>query len=247
MNAGDIVLRVADLEVRYGRTVAVRGVSLEVRRSETVCIVGPNGAGKSTILQCIAGGVRPAAGTVEYKGLRIDTASPESIARSGLSFVPEGRHVFAGLTVEENLLIGTFMQRSDAAGQDLDMVYKWFPRLAERRRQAAGKLSGGEQQMLVVARALMTRADTILIDEPSLGLAPMIVDRVYEILLTMKRERGLTLVANEQGFDRVLRFADRVLVLREGAVKLELSKGELADETAIRNAYFGFDDTRSAA
>jgi branched-chain amino acid transport system ATP-binding protein len=248
MSADNAILTVDGLVVRYGRTLAVRGISFDVRRGETVCIVGPNGAGKSTTLQCIAGGIRAEEGRIHFNAKPIETAKPEVIALSGLSFVPEGRHVFGSLSVEENLLVGTYMRRDRSTVRaDLAKIYEHFPRLAERKTQAGGKLSGGEQQMLVIARALMTRPQIILIDEPSLGLAPMIIDQVYQILRTLQREEGLTLLINEQGFDRVLRFADQVLVLREGAIKLEMNGGDLADEEAIRDAYFGFQDKEQAA
>jgi branched-chain amino acid transport system ATP-binding protein len=240
MTPGDVKLTVERLEARYGRTIALRHISFQVRRGETVCIVGPNGAGKSTILKSIAGGVRPTAGKIEFDGRRIDGSPPEDIARAGLSFVPEGRHVFAGLTVEENLLVSTFMKHTKTAGVDLEKVYQHFPRLAERRRQAGGKLSGGEQQMLVIGRALMAKAEMILIDEPSLGLAPKIIDQVYNVLLDLQREENLTLLINEQGLDRARRIADRVLVVREGVVQLQTSRGQAIDEAAMREAYFGF-------
>jgi branched-chain amino acid transport system ATP-binding protein len=243
MTTNDVLLAVEGLEARYGQTVAVRHVSFQVHHGETVCIVGPNGAGKSTILRAIAGGIRPAAGKIEFNGRRIDGASPEDIARAGLSFVPEGRHVFAGLTVEENLLVATFMRRGKSAASDLNKVYGYFPRLAERRGQTAGKLSGGEQQMLVIGRALMAKAETLLIDEPSLGLAPKIVDQVYDILLNLQREQRFTLLVNEQRLDRARQVADRVLVVREGAVQLEISRNQAIDEGNMHDAYFGFGST----
>lgn len=241
MTSHDVLLTVDGLEARYGQTIAVRHVSFEVRRGETVCIVGPNGAGKSTILKAVAGGIRAASGKIKLNGRRIDGAAPEDIARAGLSFVPEGRHVFAGLTVEENLLVGTYMKRAKGGALDLGRIYQHFPRLAERRRQAGGKLSGGEQQMLVIGRALMAKAEMLLIDEPSLGLAPKVVDQVYEILLNLQREERLTLLVNEQRLDRARQVADRVLVVREGVVQLQIPRNQAIDEGSMHNAYFGFD------
>jgi branched-chain amino acid transport system ATP-binding protein len=240
-------LEVESLSVRYGDLVALREVSLTVAKGEVVCIIGPNGAGKSTALAAIAGGVAPFAGDIRLDGTSILGRRPEHIARLGLSLVPEGRHVFGTLTVEENLQIGGYVQPSRAeAKADLEKMFALFPRLAERRGYPAGRLSGGEQQMLVVARAVMTRPKLLLVDEPSLGLAPMIVDQIYEILLDLRRRVNLTLLINEQSSNRILKHADRIYVLREGRVQLEGAAADLKDGEAIRNAYFGFGERRAA-
>ncbi|UOM35479.1 ABC transporter ATP-binding protein [Acuticoccus sp. I52.16.1] len=235
------MLSVAELEVRYGRLIAVRDVSLTVATGEIVCIVGPNGAGKSTTLAAVAGGVPKVRGTVTLAGQDISAMKPENIAKLGVSLVPEGRHVFASLTVEDNLRVGTFMRGKVDVAAEMDRVFTHFPRLAERRKQAAGKLSGGEQQMLVIGRALMTAPKIILVDEPSLGLAPMIIDQVYAILVELREREGLTLLINEQSSERMLKFADRIYVMREGLMQLEGTRRELEDGKAIQSAYFGFD------
>jgi branched-chain amino acid transport system ATP-binding protein len=235
------MLSVADLEVKYGRLAAVRGVSLEVKQGEIVCVVGPNGAGKSSLFAAIAGGVAPSGGSVRFDSKEIVGARPEQIARLGLSLIPEGRHVFGTLSVEENLRLGAFMARGGpSVDERLAQVLSHFPRLAERRRLSAAGLSGGEQQMLVIGRALMTSPRLMLVDEPSLGLAPKIVDQVYEILGELRRKNGLTLLINEQSSKRVLKNADRIYVLRSGEIKLQDHARNLQDGAAIMHAYFGF-------
>jgi branched-chain amino acid transport system ATP-binding protein len=235
------MLRIENLEVRYGRLAAVRGVSLNVNQGEIVCVIGPNGAGKSSLFGAIAGGIAPYRGSVRFDSKEIVGARPERIARLGLSLIPEGRHVFSTLSVEENLRIGAFMARGAGSTEErLSQIMAHFPRLAERRGLSAGGLSGGEQQMLVIGRALMTNPRLMLVDEPSLGLAPKIVDQVYEILLELRRKDGLTLLINEQSSKRVLKHADRVYVLRNGEVKLQDYARNLQDGEAIMHAYFGF-------
>jgi branched-chain amino acid transport system ATP-binding protein len=235
------MLSVADLEVRYGRLAAVRGVSLEVKRGEMVCVIGPNGAGKSSLFAAIAGGVASSRGSVRFDSKEIAGARPEQIARLGLSLIPEGRHVFDTLSVEENLRLGAFMARGGVSVDErLAQILSYFPRLAERRRLSAAGLSGGEQQMLVIGRALMTGPRLMLVDEPSLGLAPKIVDQVYEILGELRRKNGLTLLINEQSSKRVLKNADRIYVLRSGEIKLQDHARNLQDGAAIMQAYFGF-------
>ena len=236
---GPLALEVRGLSVAYGRLVAVHDVSFGVARGSVVAIIGPNGAGKSTTLAAVAGGVTSRAGNIQFNGVPITGARPEAIAKMGMSLVPEARHVFASMTVEENLRIGTFL-RNDAAQAKADMarMLQRFPRLKARLHEAGGKLSGGEQQMLVIARALMTRPTLLLIDEPSLGLAPKVVDEVYELLESLRRSEGLTVLINEQNSRRVLKFADEVHVLREGRIQLSGKKGQL-EATTISQAYFG--------
>jgi len=241
------LLEIDTLGVRYGDLVALRDVSLSVAAGEVVCIIGPNGAGKSTTLAAVAGGVAPHTGDIRIAGTSILGRQPEQIARLGLSLVPEGRHVFGMLTVEENLKIGGYLRADRAAAKsDLERMLTLFPRLAERLRMPAGRLSGGEQQMLVVARAVMTRPRLLLVDEPSLGLAPKIVDQIYEILLDLRRRENLTLLINEQSSNRILKHADRIYVLRGGRIRLEGSAAALQDGEAIHKAYFGFDDEHPA-
>jgi branched-chain amino acid transport system ATP-binding protein len=234
------VLAVEGIEVTYGRIPAVRDVSIEVRAGEIACIVGPNGAGKSTTLRTIAGLVRPNRGAVKLEGQAIVGRAPEDIARLGLSLVPEGRHVFTQLTVEENLRIGAKIRRERAdIGRDFERVLANFPFLRERLSTPAGKLSGGEQQQLVIGRALMTGAKLILLDEPSLGLAPMVVDTVYEIVRRL-REEGITFLVVEQSTHRALEHADNIYVLRNGEIQLEGAARDLND-VQLEQAYFGFD------
>jgi branched-chain amino acid transport system ATP-binding protein len=234
------LLRVVDLRASHGRLAAVKGISFDVPLGGAVAIVGPNGAGKSTALNAIAGGVRDVSGTVVFAGNSIARLDPEVIALRGLSLVPEGRHVFASLSVAENLHIGGYLRSSKAeAESDLHKVLQYFPRLKERLHQAAGKLSGGEQQMLVLGRALMTRPKLLLIDEPSLGLAPKIVDQVYDTLHTLRQEEGLSLLVNEQNSKRVLKYMDDIHVLREGAIQLSGKSADLNSGSAVADAYFG--------
>jgi branched-chain amino acid transport system ATP-binding protein len=237
------MLEVEDVHVNYGRLAALRGVSLTVREGEVVCLVGPNGAGKSTTLAAIAGGVKAQRGRISLAGTPLIGKAPEEISRLGAALVPEGRHVFATLSVDENLQIGAHVRRDRSTMRaDRERALALFPRLRERLTQPAGRLSGGEQQMLVICRALMTRPRLLMIDEPSLGLAPKIVDQVYEVLLQRCRGEGVTLLINEQSSERVLKFADRVYVLRNGNIRLHGSAADLRDGKAIMSAYFGFED-----
>ncbi len=235
------LLKVDNITVHYSRLAAVRNVSVDVSEGEIVCIVGPNGAGKSTTLLTISGILSPTEGTVTFGTKNITGANPENVARMGISQVPEGRHVFTALNVEENLRIGTRMRRDRGEiEKDFNMVLEMFPVLAERKRQSAGKLSGGEQQMLVIGRALLTRPKLMTIDEPSLGLAPKIVDRVYEVLTDLRNRMGLTLLIVEQSSERALKAADRIYVLRSGQIQLSGNAKDLRDGEKVKQAYFGF-------
>ena len=233
------MLEIDGLHVHYGQLAAVRGVSVNVDQGEIVCIVGPNGAGKSTTLQAIAGALSPAAGEIRLGGHSIVGEAPENIARMGVSLVPEGRHVFTQLSVEENIRLGSQMRDDrDGIEDDFERMMTSFPFLRERLATSGGKLSGGEQQQLVIARALMTRPKIMLLDEPSLGLAPIIVDKVYEILHGL-RDAGITLLVVEQSTHRALENADRVYVLRSGEIALHGKSAALTDE-ALEAAYFGY-------
>ena len=238
-----MLLSVENITVHYSRLPALRNVSVEVDEGEIVCIVGPNGAGKSTTLLSISGVLNPTSGEIIFDGQKINGMNPEAVARAGISQVPEGRHVFTTLNVEENLRIGTTI-RNDRAEieKDFKRVLETFPVLAERRKQSAGKLSGGEQQMLVIGRALLTNPRIMTIDEPSLGLAPNLVDRVYETLTELRRDRGLTLLFVEQSSERALKSADRLYVLRSGEMQLEGNTADLQDGEKVRQAYFGFEE-----
>lgn len=237
------LLTVDNLTVRYGRLTALRGVSLAIEEGEILFVTGPNGAGKSTLLNAIAGVVPPASGGITFEGATITAAPPEQIARRGFSMVPEGRNVFGALTIEENLKVGAGM-RSDKhkIAANLEAVYSEFPILADRRHAVAGMLSGGQQQMLVIARALMTSPRLIAIDEPSLGLAPKIIDQVYEILARLRAQRRLTLLIVEQSSTRAMMTGGRMILMRGGRIVLEGPASEMVKDERLKQAYFGFGD-----
>jgi branched-chain amino acid transport system ATP-binding protein len=244
---GEPLLVVSGLEVRYGPITAVRGVDLFVNRGEVVAIVGPNGAGKTSLLSAIMG-IVPASGSVSFDGVRLDRAPLEDMARNGLALVPEGRHIFASLSVLENLMLGGSI-RKDASGirADIERFFETFPILSNRRRQPAGQLSGGEQQQLAIARALMSRPKLLMIDEPSLGLAPVIIDQVYP-LLTNIRDSGVSILLVEQNAERAFALSDYVYVMRGGAFALSGAPGELKRNQGFDAAYFGVAmEQRSAA
>ena len=224
------------LEVRYGAVPAVRGLSLEVGRGEIVGLIGPNGAGKSTTLGAITGLVPVHAGDVRLDGRSIVGRRPEAIARSGLALVPEGRRIFAGFTVEENLRLGLAARRDGDGAGALDAVYELFPILGEFRRRSAGALSGGQQQQLAIGRALVADPQLILLDEPSLGLAPKLVDSVFETLARI-RELGVTVLLVEQRAQRTVAFADRTHVLANGELRMTLGPGDADDTGRMIAAY----------
>jgi branched-chain amino acid transport system ATP-binding protein len=233
------VLEVKNVHVHYGRIPAVRGISFYVNKGEIVCIIGPNGAGKSTTMQAIAGATPVTQGEILLEGTSTIGLAPERIARRGISLVPEGRHIFTQLTVEENIRLGTDMRRDvHQIENDFAQMLHHFPFLQERLSAAGGKLSGGEQQQLAIARALMTRPKIMLIDEPSLGLAPLMVDRVYEILKSL-RAAGNTLLVIEQSAQRALQNSDRVYVMRSGRIEFHGQTSSL-NEAELEQAYFGF-------
>lgn len=233
------MLDVSDLEVRYGAIQAVRGVAFSVREGELVTLLGANGAGKSSTIMCVAGAIRPAAGRIMLAGEDVTTASPEAMVRKGVATVPETRDVFPDLTVEENLTLGSFVRRRDRRGvvQDRDRMLDMFPVLRERASQAAGTLSGGEQQMLVIARAMMSRPRVLLLDEPSLGLAPTIVAQIFAMIAELKAT-GLTIVLVEQNAHKALEVADTAYVLRLGKVERHASAAEIAASN-LDAAYLG--------
>lgn len=234
------MLEVADLAVRYGAIQAVRGVTLRVAEGELVTLLGANGAGKSSTLLAIAGAVRPAGGRVRLMGEDVTGARPERMVRLGVATVPETRDVFPDLTVAENLRLGAFIHRRDAAGvaRERDRLFERFPVLAERAAQPAGTLSGGEQQMLVIARALMSRPRVLLLDEPSLGLAPVIVERIFEMIAGLKAQ-GFTILLVEQNARMGLAVADRAYVMRLGRVEAEGPAAEIAAATELKSLYLG--------
>ncbi|UHD43865.1 ABC transporter ATP-binding protein [Aureimonas altamirensis] len=239
------LLSLTEVTVRYGRLTAVRDVSFQVAEGEILFITGPNGAGKSSLMRSIAGVTHCAGGTISFQGHDITTQKPENIARMGFSMVPEGREVFGSLTVEENLMVGTGMHVGAKRGRvadELASVYDTFPILKERRNGQAGLLSGGQQQMLVIGRALMTQPRLIAIDEPSLGLAPNITDQVYERLIALRAERGLTLLIVEQSSTRAVMVGGRMMLMRGGQIVLDGDARQLGNSEAIQAAYFGYED-----
>lgn len=239
-----MVLKIDNITVKYGQLTALRGFSLEMQPGETLFVTGPNGAGKSTLLKAIAGVVTPVSGSIRFQGQDVGGTSPENIARLGLSMVPEGRHVFGALTIEENLMLGAGMRRNaDRAKENLASIYNMFPVLAERKDSHAGVLSGGQQQMLVIGRALMTEPKLVAIDEPSLGLAPKIIDQVYDTLTKLRDERGLSLLIVEQSTTRAVMARANMVMLRSGEKVLEGDAVELSKGDALHAAYFGFEET----
>jgi branched-chain amino acid transport system ATP-binding protein len=233
------LLSIEQLQVAYGGIRAVKGIDLKVEQGELVCLIGANGAGKTTTLRAITGLVRAAAGTVRYDGTDITRLKPHEIARRGLALVPEGRGVFAQLTIEENLAMGAYARNdSKAVASDVERVFTLFPRLKERRRQTAGTLSGGEQQMLAIARALMSRPKLLLLDEPSMGLAPLMVEKIFDVVRTIASE-GVTLLLVEQNARLALEISRRGYVLEGGLVTLTGEGRTLLHDPRIREAYLG--------
>jgi branched-chain amino acid transport system ATP-binding protein len=235
----EAVLEIEGLDVRYGAVPAVRGVTFAIDRGEIVGLIGPNGAGKSTTLHAIMGTVSASAGEIRLGGRSIRGRRPEQIARSGISLVPEGRRIFAEMTVEENLRLGLSARRSRGGSKEaLEEVYTLFPVVRESRRRSAGVLSGGQQQQLAIARALVAGPDVLLLDEPSLGLAPTVVDTVFDTLQAV-RERGVTVLLVEQRAQRTVAFADRTHVLSNGELRMTLTPADSNDTDRMVAAYFG--------
>ncbi|HOI22752.1 MAG: ABC transporter ATP-binding protein [Spirochaetia bacterium] len=232
------MLKIKDLHVSYGGIRALKGVSLEVRAGEIVTIIGANGAGKSTLLNTISGFLRPTAGDILYKGQKL-AKRPDLVVQSGICHVPEGRLIFANLSVLDNLRLGAYLRADKKAiRDDMDKVFALFPRLKEREQQMAGTLSGGEQQMLAMGRALMTQGELILMDEPSLGLAPLLVKTVFEIIETI-RSMGKTILLVEQNAFKALAVADRAYVLEQGRIVTSGPVAQIAGDPAVRAAYLG--------
>jgi branched-chain amino acid transport system ATP-binding protein len=234
------MLSVDGVTAEYGQVTALRGISLSVAEGEVVAVLGPNGAGKSTLLAAITG-IKPVSqGAITFLDKPIARESPEKIVRRGIALVPEGRRIFGSLTVHENLVLGaTVRTDKKAAAADMDDVLRMFPILAEYRQTTAGRLSGGEQQQLAIARALLTRPRLLLLDEPSLGLAPLVVKLVYEKLSEL-RAGGMTILLVEQSVELALTIAQRVYILRSGAIAFEGSAISSADRETLERAYFGY-------
>jgi branched-chain amino acid transport system ATP-binding protein len=233
------VLTVENLHASYGAILALKGVSLEVKPGELVALIGVNGAGKSTLLSTICGTLRPTSGRIVFNGESLIGKSPEEIVRRGISLVPEGRDIFSSLTVEENLRMGAFIRRNWLEyQQDLEKIFALFPILKQRLSQLGGTLSGGEQQQLAIARALMSHPSLLMLDEPSLGLAPALVDQIFELITTL-HSQGTTILLVEQNVERTLEIADRVYLLQTGKVKFAGSAAEVRQQGQIERVYLG--------
>jgi len=231
------MLRVVDLVTAYGKIEALKGVSLEVREGSITCVLGPNGAGKTTLMMTIAGVLRPRQGTIAFRGEPIAALPPHAIVARGVALVPENRLVFPHMSVLENLHAGAY-QRKDPYEDDLEKIFARFPRLKERASQDAGTLSGGEQQMLAVARALMSRSRLLLMDEPSLGLAPLVVEEIFRTIAELHRD-GTSILLVEQNAHMALKVAQHFYLIEQGRVTFSGDPGALAEDELIRRAYLG--------
>lgn len=233
----DVILKINDLKVNYGGIEAVKGISFDVPKGEIITLIGANGAGKSSTLRAIAGLVKPASGSIVFSGEDITAKDPTAIVTKGITLVPEGRKIFPDLTVLENLRIGAYL-RNDDLTDDLNWVYDLFPRLKERSWQEGGTLSGGEQQMLAVGRALMSRPKVIMMDEPSLGLAPIIVRGIFDIIKEINKQ-GVTVLLIEQNANMALKTADLGYVMETGRITMSGSGAELLSDEQVKKAYLG--------
>ena len=233
----DVLLKVSGLCVNYGHIEALKDVNVEVRKGEICSIIGANGAGKSTFLKAVSALVKPLKGTIEFEGEELPK-KPYKVVKKGVIHVPEGRRTFSGLTIEDNLLVGAYLSDKSKIREDLEMQYDLFPILRERRNQFAGTLSGGEQQMLAVCRGLMSHPKILLLDEPSMGLAPIIVSQIYDIIQRI-RESGITILLVEQNAKKALSICDYAYVLENGRIKLEGSGNDLLNSDDVRKAYLG--------
>jgi len=233
------MLKVEELDVYYGNIQALKGISLEVNEGEIVTLIGANGAGKSTLLKTLSGLLKPKAGLINYMGNSIAGKPAQGIVKAGISHVPEGRRVFANMTVEENLELGAYLRKnSKEIRKDFEKVYELFPRLLERRKQLSGTLSGGEQQMLAMGRAIMAKPKLLLLDEPSMGLAPLMVKTIFQIIEEINRE-GTTILLVEQNANVALSIANRAYVVETGRVVLSGPAAELQASEQIKKAYLG--------
>lgn len=234
------MLRVKDLESGYGPMQVLWGPSMEIKKGSITSLLGPNGVGKTTLLRSVFGSIEPWGGEITYEGEEITHVPTHKKVEMGLVLVPEGRHLFAGMSVQENLIMGAYLKKAlKHMEESLELVYSLFPILKERSKQRAGSMSGGEQQMLTVARALMTRPKLIMLDEPSQGLAPKLVGEVFETIKKMKAEIGLTILLVEQNVEASLHAADYVYIMHEGTVKAEGSAEEIKGSDEVREAYLG--------
>jgi branched-chain amino acid transport system ATP-binding protein len=233
------MLKVNGIDVFYGNIHALKGVSLEINEGEIVTLIGANGAGKSTLLKTLSGLLKPKSGSIEYLGNSISGKAPQSIVKVGISHVPEGRRVFANMSVEENLELGAYLRKdSKEIRNDIQSVYDLFPRLQERRKQLSGTLSGGEQQMLAMGRAIMAKPKLLLLDEPSMGLAPLMVKTIFQIIEKINQD-GTTILLVEQNANMALSVADRAYVIETGRVDISGTAAELQASEEIKKAYLG--------
>jgi branched-chain amino acid transport system ATP-binding protein len=235
---GEVLLDVKDIHVFYGNIEAVKGMSFHVDRGEIVCLIGANGAGKTTTLRTVSGLLRPREGAIFYDGQRIDLVAAHDIVGLGVAQSPEGRRIFPRMSVRENLDMGAFTRKDADQRQDLERILELFPILKERARQAAGTLSGGEQQMLAIGRALMTKPKLLLLDEPSMGLAPIVVERIFQTIREIS-EQGVTILLVEQNAAQALGLANRGYVIETGRIVLEDEAGALLANERVRKAYLG--------
>ena len=235
----EVMLKIDNIHVYYGAIHALKGVSLEVRKGEIVTLIGANGAGKSTTLRTVSGLLAPKSGAITFLGENIAGTPAHEIVKHGISQVPEGRRIFAEMSVQENLELGAFTRKDkDGVAKDFDLVYRRFPRLEERRKQQAGTLSGGEQQMLAMGRALMSRPKLLLLDEPSMGLAPLLIKEIFSIIEDINRE-GTTVLLVEQNANMALSIAHRAYVMETGRITLQGAAKDLAASEDVRKAYLG--------
>ena len=232
------MLKVSDINVYYGNIHAIKDISFEVAKGEIVSLIGANGAGKSTILKTVSGLLRTKTGSITFLDGDIRTAAPNHIVKLGLAHVPEGRRIFLQMTVQENLEMGAYTQKPTALSADLENVYERFPRLRERRRQVAGTLSGGEQQMLAMGRALMSHPTLLMLDEPSMGLAPILVEQIFDIIQELHRA-GTTILLVEQNAQMALSIADRAYVLETGRIVMNGTAKEMREDKRVQKAYLG--------
>jgi branched-chain amino acid transport system ATP-binding protein len=232
------LLEVDDIRTFYGNIEALKGISLTVDEGEIITLIGSNGAGKSTTLRSISGLTPPRTGSIRFEGNEISTMAAQDIVRSGIAQSPEGRHCFARMTVRENLELGAYLRRDKEIADDLERVYEFFPRLKERERQKAGTMSGGEQQMLAIGRALMTRPKLMLLDEPSMGIAPILVERIYERIAEINQQ-GTTILLVEQNANFALDVSKRAYVLETGHVALSDNSASLRENPEVQKAYLG--------
>ena len=233
------MLEIKNIETFYGKIQALKGITFNIKKGEIVSLIGANGAGKTTTLLTISGIVKPKKGEIFYNGERIDTLSPDTIVMKGISHVPEGRRVFPYLTVAENLMLGAYLRKDkEEIKNDLERIFKIFPILKERYKQDAGTLSGGEQQMLAIARGLMSKPEVLLLDEPSLGLAPKIVELIFEIILEINKSSG-TILLVEQNANMALKISNRAYVLETGKITLQGEASDLLNNEEVKKAYLG--------